>query len=607
MSWFIFRLYIEKYKHQRHSHLIIVKLSITYLIIMYIVTNLFYDIPESYKNLSSNMVLMYFPKLISYYWKKILYSKLIEIEQAELNRVKQMIRAPSVDISRPLVTLERPIKHVFLIILESIRADALPLNQSLADAVKSVLSPGITADNIAPLLNSFWKRSVHTVGSVTSSYTLKSLLSIFCGLYPLNVNFLKEYKSEVSFYEKCLPELLREMFPMVNNQSAFRSAFFTAARDDFDHQQELVDKIKFDTVINGYDIYKEIGRIPDLGMFGPPDPYILPPMWKWIDQQLTEQPTQRLMMSLLVTGTHEPFPIADEQFSDEYQSFIYEPYVNRYLNTLRITDKFLQEIIKGLMSRNLYNDTLFVVTSDHGYVFNDHGREVLGLLSSPLESAFSVPLMFYNPYLQSKQLDGQFTTMDILPTIMDVLLSSSSQQSANHLLSVPRQKLQSILERYEGTSLLRMPIEKQPVRYTFQLANPGNSYIIVKQYPNKLTYNIENDQVHLYNLKHDPLEFIDLMAIEHKTEQTYPSWIDTSCKHTRKRQWKGRWDKQKAILSAHQNSLSSPHSVNHSHVKLADMLEWADQTFELARLWKNLIKQRYHYESDTINTWNSQS
>ncbi|CAF2975643.1 unnamed protein product [Rotaria sp. Silwood2] len=223
-----------------------------------------------------------------------------------------MIRAPAVNFSRPLVTLKKPIKHVFVIVLESIRADA----------VKSTFASDAIAAKVTPLLNSLWKNSVHTVASGTSSYTLKSIVSIFCGIYPLNVNFLKEANSENFLDEKCLPELLRETFRTKNNQSAFRSAFFTAARDDFDHQKDLFNKLKFDTTINGFDIYEEVGYVPDLGMFGPADSYILPLMWKWIDNNLAEKQTKHLMMSLLVTGTHEPFPIPTDSPMDEYSFYI---------------------------------------------------------------------------------------------------------------------------------------------------------------------------------------------------------------------------------------------------------------------------------------------
>ncbi|CAF4819057.1 unnamed protein product [Rotaria socialis] len=601
----------QAHKHQRNGHLKTVKILATCLIFTYLLTILFFRLPEQYTNLSSNMVLIYFSKLVTYYWRKIFLVP-IQMEQAVLNRVAQLIRAPAADISRPSATLKRPIKHVFIIVLESIRADAVPLNESLANAVNLNFTFNTTAETVTPLLSSLWTNSVHTIASVASSYTLKSLLSIFCGIYPINVNFLKEANPENILYEKCLPELLREIFLTNNNEPAFSSAFFTAARDDFDHQREIIDKMKFDTVRSASNIYHEIGYISDLGMFGPADPHILPLLWKWIDQNLAEQPTKHLMTSLLITGTHEPFPMPHNQRQDEYYYYIDESHINNYLNALHITDKFIKEIIDGFVSRHLYDDTLFVITSDHGYVFNDHGRETLGLLSTPLESALSVPLILHNPHLEAKQLNGQFTTMDILPTIIDVLLSSikSAEHPTNQLLSVPSGKLQSIFSRYEGTSVLRMPIAQQPARHTFQLSNPGNSYIIVKQYPRKLTYDVANDQVHLYHLGYDPLELVDLIVLDDAIAASHPPWVDILCDKSRIKRWKGLWQNEKVNTDTQHNlllenktflSIEKSNAINNSSVRLKDMLDWADQAFEVARLWKNLVKQRYHYNSDVVS------
>ncbi|CAF1269333.1 unnamed protein product [Adineta steineri] len=122
--------------------------------------------------------------------------------------------------------------------------------------------------------------SVGTIASLTTSYILKSLVSIFCGIYSLNLNFLKEVNEENTFYEKCLPELLHHTFQTKNNQSKFRSAFFTAARSDFDHQREVIQKFKFHSQYDGFDIIDHSRYVPDLGMFGPANPNISPLLWK---------------------------------------------------------------------------------------------------------------------------------------------------------------------------------------------------------------------------------------------------------------------------------------------------------------------------------------
>ncbi|UJR32442.1 hypothetical protein I4U23_019904 [Adineta vaga] len=554
--------------------------------------------------LSCNIIMLTVTELLTYYWKTIVFMS-SHTRETVLNTVTQAIRAPSINISHPLVSLKKPIKHVLLIILESVRADTIPLNKTFAETVHARFSSEMTVDKVTPFLNSLWKDSVHTIASATSSYTLKSLVSIFCGIYPLAVNFLKETTKTNTLYEKCLPELLQETFQTKTNQSIFRSAIFTTARGDFDHQRELFTQFKFDTIYDASEVFDHLGYLPDVGMFGPADTNILPLLWKYIDKTLIDGETSHLFTSLLLTGTHEPFTLPDDYSSSEYQYFIDDSYANAFLNTLHTTDKLVKKIIQGFKSRQLYDETLFIIVSDHGYVFNDYGSQIRGLLSNPLESAFSVPLMFHNTYLTARELTGQFTTMDILPTTMDLLLSStkSKKKSTNQLLSVSQTRLRSILSQYEGTSILRMQHEQQPVRFTFSLANPGNAFIIARQYPRKLSYDVTNDEVHLYNLEYDQAESIDLLTLDSNEITKYPSWIDVKDIEQSIRIWKGRWFSDtinigvfSQILSKDKNVRSRLKSNIFKEVKLDlnDMIDWAEQTFELTRLWVRLIRKRYH-------------
>ncbi|CAF0906568.1 unnamed protein product [Adineta steineri] len=104
------------------------------------------------------------------------------------------------------------------------------MNEYFLNATQSTFTSNIPLSNIISILNSLWKNSLRTIVSSTSSYTLNSLVSIFCGIYALNLNFVKEVKEvneENIFYEKCLRELLHH---------TFCPAFFIAACDDFDRQ-----------------------------------------------------------------------------------------------------------------------------------------------------------------------------------------------------------------------------------------------------------------------------------------------------------------------------------------------------------------------------------
>ncbi|CAF2742239.1 unnamed protein product [Rotaria sp. Silwood2] len=215
----------------------------------------------------------------------------------------------------------------------------------------------------------------------------------------------------------------------------------------------------FDNKDSGFDVVNRTRSVPDVGMFGPSDSTILPLLWNWIDNTLGDDKERKLMTSLLLTGTHKPFVMPRTE--SIYHNYIEYTCANKYLNTIQVVDDALKTIIDGLKLRGLYNETLIVIASDHGYAFRDWGQTYLATWRVLYEGAFLVPLMLHNPYLEAKQLDGQYTNMDILPTIMDILLSSqeTAHESTNRLLTARQDQLNLILSRYEGTSLLRLPIE----------------------------------------------------------------------------------------------------------------------------------------------------
>ncbi|CAF1456014.1 unnamed protein product, partial [Adineta steineri] len=258
------------------------------------------------------------------------------------------------------------------------------------------------------------------------------------------------------------------------------TALFTAAvRGDFYHQRELIQKLKYDFQYDGFDIIDHSRYVPDLGIFDPADLNILPLLWKWLDKTLAEEQIHQLMMSLFITGTHVPFLFPDDQSYTDYQYYTNDPCISAYLNTLRTTDELFGKIIRGFKSRKLYDETPFITVSDYADVFNDHDSQTVGLLSSfPLESAFSVPLLLHNQYLQAKQLHEN-------------------------------RQLKTTLSLSERTSILRRPNQQESIQYIFNLANFGNSFII-----------------HLYHLEHDPFESIDLINLDNQPANTHPLWID---------------------------------------------------------------------------------
>src|SRR5205807_6585479 len=96
--------------------------------------------------------------------------------------------------------------------------------------------------------------------------------------------------------------------------------------------------------------------------------------------------------------------------------------LNRYLNVLRSTDQKIALLLDALRQRGIADDTLVVITGDHGECFGSphptlaHGWHIF-------DENCHVPCILWNPRLfpngsRSPILSGH---VDLNPTIMDLL------------------------------------------------------------------------------------------------------------------------------------------------------------------------------------------
>jgi arylsulfatase A-like enzyme len=109
--------------------------------------------------------------------------------------------------------------------------------------------------------------------------------------------------------------------------------------------------------------------------------------------------------------------------------------VNRYDANLRYADWAVGELLGELKARRLLKKTLFILTSDHGEAFGEHGYTWHP--SCPFEETLHIPLLVrFGDGRPSGRVSALTQSIDILPTIYDLLQ-----------LPVPRNTIQ-------GTSLL---------------------------------------------------------------------------------------------------------------------------------------------------------
>ena len=93
----------------------------------------------------------------------------------------------------------------------------------------------------------------------------------------------------------------------------------------------------------------------------------------------------------------------------------------RYLLQVEFVDTLLGQLIDHLKSARLYEKSLIVITSDHGVSFRPHDNR-RSVTKTNFADIMAVPLLVKAPFQQQGEiLDRNVETIDILPTIADIL------------------------------------------------------------------------------------------------------------------------------------------------------------------------------------------
>lgn len=165
------------------------------------------------------------------------------------------------------------------------------------------------------------------------------------------------------------------------------------------------------------------------------------------------------------------------------------PELDEYTASMIEIDGFVTRLLATLEDRGLRENTLVVLTADHGENLNDHGYTGHG--RTLYDEELHVPLVFVHPELEGQSVDAQVRTIDIAPTILDIIGIDSP-------------------ESFEGESLSPAlhggPIDDRDV---FATAYPEFSdAAAVRSGEYKLIR--DGDEYELYDLTADPGETSDL-------------------------------------------------------------------------------------------------
>lgn len=163
----------------------------------------------------------------------------------------------------------------------------------------------------------------------------------------------------------------------------------------------------------------------------------------------------------------------------------------KYEAIVRYTDQEVGRLIKGLKDRGLWDKTLFILTSDHGDEFLDHGHRFHG--HSLYQELVHVPLLLHVPGATPRHITNPIGHFEVGPTVLELLN-----------LPVPKGWLgrSRADEIRTGT-----PAPVQPVYFE---ALPDSNYrahqVGMRLGDLKLIHRVREQVFELYDLKADPGE-----------------------------------------------------------------------------------------------------
>ncbi|MCX6910036.1 MAG: sulfatase, partial [Verrucomicrobia bacterium] len=167
--------------------------------------------------------------------------------------------------------------------------------------------------------------------------------------------------------------------------------------------------------------YREFG-CPRLSSESAEERYLIDRLLRWIDAKRG----QPFLAMCWTDQTHDPYtpsPGAKPvDFLPRKPGDARSADLSRYLNALHETDRQLGRLFAALRERGLADDTLVVVTGDHGEAFREPHKQ-RGHGFTLYQEDVHVPLMLWNPRLfpAGRRIATIGSHMDLDPTIADIL------------------------------------------------------------------------------------------------------------------------------------------------------------------------------------------
>lgn len=103
---------------------------------------------------------------------------------------------------------------------------------------------------------------------------------------------------------------------------------------------------------------------------------------------------------------------------------------NRYKNTVRYSDVLVRRVLERLEKDSLLEDTVVIISSDHGEEFDDLGLGYMGHNGNFSDHQVHVPMLVYWPGRGAAEHGYETSHLDLAPTLMQEIFGCTSPEEA---------------------------------------------------------------------------------------------------------------------------------------------------------------------------------
>lgn len=308
-------------------------------------------------------------------------------------------------------------KNVIVIVLESVGTKYLSLYKSQYDTTPSLIQESANA----LVFDNFY---AHV------PYTFCSFMALNFSMYPGMPWCYAPANTFGSFEgQRPLPTTLAALM----KKRGARTAYLHNGDLEWGGMDFVLEGQGYDSVED----YRALG-CDTLSSWGADDRFLFDRLIRFID----EKPGQPFYAFCWTDQTHDPYELgpgtAKVDFFGDHPPANNAEDLSRYLNVLHLVDQHLADLFRALRERGLADDTLVVITGDHGEAFRDpHDQRGHGYTA--YQEDVNVPLILWNPRLfpSGRRIDTIGAHVDLNSTITDLLGIDRPSEWQGHSLFDP--------------------------------------------------------------------------------------------------------------------------------------------------------------------------